>query len=136
MPLSDADSARALDAWLKEHLGNVERQAKVRAVADRLEDLTGCEYDDLDEALELATWPNLTRKRFLTAWRRLKADTVTSVTPDPPRAAPTRVAAPPPLPLSPSSNAPTTASASDDDATRDETPARRPAKKAKTKAPA
>ena len=108
----------------------------MRAVADRLEDLTGVEYDDLDEALELSTWPALVRKRFVGAWRRLKGDTVTSVTPDPPRAAPTRVAPPPPLPLSPASNAPTTASASDDDATRDEAPARRPAKKAKTKAPA
>ena len=28
----------------------------------------------LDEALELSTWPNLTRKRFISAWRRLKAD--------------------------------------------------------------
>ena len=114
MPLSDADSARALDAWLKEHVGSAERQAAVRAVADRLEDLTGCEYDDLDEALELATWPALTRKRFITAWRRLKAGTVTSVTPDPPRAAPTRVAAPPPLPLSPASSAGATAESDDD----------------------
>ena len=154
MPLSDADSARALDAWLQEHLGSADRRAAVRGVADRLEDLQGCEYDELDEALELSTWPNLTRKRFITAWRRLKADAAPmddfdelysevagapappSVTPDPPRAAPTRVAPPPPLPLSPSSNAPTTASASDDDATRDETPARRPAKKAKVKAKA
>ena len=138
MPLSDADAARALEAWLEKHLGSAERRATVRAVADRLEDLTGVEYDDLDEALELSTWPALVRKRFVGAWRRLKADNVSvpSVTPDPPRAAPTRVAAPPPLPLSPSSNAPTTASASDDDATRDETPARRPAKKAKVKAKA
>ena len=74
MPLSDADAARALDAWLKEHLGSAGRREAVRAVADRLEDLTGCEYDDLDEALELSTWPNLTRKRFVAAWRRLKAE--------------------------------------------------------------
>ena len=67
MPLSDADAARALDAWLQEHLGNEERRAAVRSVADRLEDLTGCEYDELDEALELSTWPNLTRKRLLAA---------------------------------------------------------------------
>ena len=53
MPLSDADAARALDAWLQEHVGSAERQARVRAVADRLEDLTGVEYDDLDEALDL-----------------------------------------------------------------------------------
>jgi len=38
MPLSDADSARALDAWLKEHLGSADRRGAVRAVADRLED--------------------------------------------------------------------------------------------------
>ena len=25
MPLSDADSARALDAWLQEHLGSADR---------------------------------------------------------------------------------------------------------------
>ena len=55
MPLSDADSARALDAWLKEHLGSADRRAAVRGVADRLEDLQGCEYDELDEALELST---------------------------------------------------------------------------------
>ena len=53
MPLSDADAARALDAWLKEHLGNEERRAAVRAVADRLEDLTGCEYGDLDGTSDL-----------------------------------------------------------------------------------
>ena len=45
MPLSDADAARALDVWLKEHLGSADRRAAVRAVADRLEDLTGVEYD-------------------------------------------------------------------------------------------
>ncbi len=166
MPLSDADAARALDAWLKEHLGSAGRREAVRAVADRLEDLTGCEYDDLDEALELSTWPNLTRKRFVAAWRRLKAEAAPmsaapgndtdddfdelysevagapappSVTPDAPRAAPTRVAAPPPLPLSPASSAgaPSTAdSASDDDATGDEPPARRPAEAKRTKATA
>ena len=27
MPLSDADAARALDAWLQEHVGSAERQA-------------------------------------------------------------------------------------------------------------
>jgi hypothetical protein len=142
MPLSDAEAARALDAWLQEHVGSAERRAAVRGVADRLEDLQGCEYDELDEALELSEWPALTRKRFISAWRRLKAEAIpmsaapgndtdddfdelysevagapASVTPDPPRAAPTRVAPPPPLPLSPASSAPSTAdSASDDDA--------------------
>ena len=119
MPLSDAESARALDAWLQEHLGSADRRAAVRGVADRLEDLQGCEYDELDEALELSTWPNLTRKRFLGAWRRLKGDAApASVTPDASRAAPPRVAAPPPLPLSPASSASATADESgpDDDA--------------------
>ena len=140
MPLSDADSARALDAWLQEHLGSADRRAAVRAVADRLEDLQGCEYDELDEALELSTWPrsrvssrlapleggrgavlgegNDTDDDFDELYSEV-AGAPASVTPDPPRAAPTRVAAPPPLPLSPASSAsaPSTAdSASDDDA--------------------
>mgnify|MGYP001288634029 CR=1 FL=1 len=139
MPLSDADSARALDAWLHEHLGSADRRAAVRGVADLLEDLQGCEYDELDEALELSEWPALTKKRFVSAWRRLKADAApissapgndtdddfdelysevagapASVTPDPPRAAPTRVAPPPPLPLSPASSAGATAESDDD----------------------
>ena len=94
MPLSDSDAAQALEAWVREHLGSAERQAAVRGVADRLEDLQGCEYEDLEEALELSTWPAMTRKRFVEAWRRLKADAAPAppvhVPPDPPRGQPLR----------------------------------------------
>ena len=94
MPLSDSDAAQALEAWVREHLGSAERQAAVRGVADRLEDLQDCEYDDLEETLELSSWPAMTRKRFVEAWRRLKADAAPAppvhVTPDPPRGQPLR----------------------------------------------
>ena len=42
-----------LDAWLKEHLGSADRRAAVRGVADRLEDLQGCEYDDQLQEIRL-----------------------------------------------------------------------------------
>ena len=109
MPLSDADAARALDAWLQEHVGSAERQAAVRGVADRLEDLTGLRVRRARRGAGAVDVARADAKRFVAAWRRLKADAARpprAVTPGPRRAR-RRPASrpPPPLPLSPASSA-------------------------------
>ena len=75
MPLSDADAARALDAWLKEHLGSADRRAAVRArrrSSGRLD--RAASTASSTRRWSLSTWPTLTRKRFVAAWRRFKAE--------------------------------------------------------------
>ena len=61
-----------LDAWLAEHIGCEQRRAEVRANVDCLSDFRVASLEDLEDALGLATWPALPKKRFLDAWRRLK----------------------------------------------------------------
>ena len=59
--------------WVNENVGSEDLRAKVTAVAVCLDDLKACELEDLEEELNLASWPGLAKKRFLKAWRALKA---------------------------------------------------------------
>ena len=59
--------------WVNENVGSEDLRAKVTAVVVCLDDLKACELEDLEEELHLASWPGLARKRFLNAWRALKA---------------------------------------------------------------
>lgn len=68
-----------LEAWLVENV-EAERRAAVRGAADCLDDLQGCDLEDLDEALELQTWPAPAREKFLDAWHALNKDDAPSST--------------------------------------------------------
>ena len=110
MPLSDADAARALDAWLKEHVGSADRRGSARArsrSSGRLDGLRVRRPRRGAGAVDVAQrWTRKRRPPSSGPGAGLEGDAApASVTPEPPRAAPTRVAAPPPLPLSPASSA-------------------------------
>ena len=80
-----------LDAWLAEHIGCEQRRAEVRANVDCLSDFRVASLEDLEDALGLAAWPALPKKRFLDAWRRLKDgedEAAPSSEPQRPRSAP------------------------------------------------
>ena len=62
-----------LESWLGENVETEEYRNRVRSVALGLGDLCACELEDLEEELNLASWPGLAKKRFLKAWRALKA---------------------------------------------------------------
>ena len=79
-----------LDAWLAEHIGCEQRRAEVRANVDCLSDFRVASLEDLEDALGLAAWPALPKKRFLDAWRRLKDEDETA--PQRPRSAPVSAA--------------------------------------------
>ena len=64
-----------LDAWLAEHIGCEQRRAEVRANVDCLSDFRVASLEDLEDALGLAAWPALPKKRFLDAWRRAPRST-------------------------------------------------------------
>ena len=84
-----------LDAWLAEHIGCEQRRAEVRANVDCLSDFRVASLEDLEDALGLAAWPALPKKRFLDAWRRLKDgedDAAPSSEPQRPRSAPVSAA--------------------------------------------
>ena len=84
-----------LDAWLTEHIGCEQRRADVRANVDCLSDFRVASLEDLEDALGLAAWPALPKKRFLDAWRRLKEgedEAAPSSEPQRPRSAPVSAA--------------------------------------------
>ena len=81
-----------LDAWLVEHIGCEQRRADVRANVDCLSDFRVASLEDLEDALGLAAWPALPKKRFLDAWRRLKDGEDASSEPQRPRSAPVSAA--------------------------------------------
>ena len=84
-----------LDAWLAEHIGCEQRRAEVRANVDCLSDFRVASLEDLEDALGLAAWPALPKKRFLDAWRRLKDgedEAAPSSEPQRPRSAPVSAA--------------------------------------------
>jgi hypothetical protein len=84
-----------LDAWLAEHIGCEQRRADVRANVDCLSDFRVASLEDLEDALGLAAWPALPKKRFLDAWRRLKDgedEAAPSSEPQRPRSAPVSAA--------------------------------------------
>ena len=62
-----------LDRWLGENVETDENRDRVRSAASGLGDLRACGLEDLQEELDLASWPGLAKKRFLKAWRVLKA---------------------------------------------------------------
>ena len=62
-----------LEDWLGENVETEENRDRVRSKASGLGDLLACGLEDLQEELDLASWPGLARKRFLNAWRALKA---------------------------------------------------------------
>ena len=83
-----------LDAWLTEHIGCEQRRAEVRANVDCLSDFRVASLEDLEDALGLAAWPALPKKRFLDA-RRLKEgedEAAPSSEPQRPRSAPVSAA--------------------------------------------
>ena len=67
------DAAAELDAWLKKHVAEP-RRALARGAASNLSDYATCEEADLEDVLQISTWPPLARSRFLRAWRKLKGD--------------------------------------------------------------
>ena len=84
-----------LDAWLAERIGCEQRRAEVRANVDCLSDFRVASLEDLEDALGLAAWPALPKKRFLDAWRRLKDgedEAAPSSEPQRPRSAPVSAA--------------------------------------------
>ena len=70
---ADLDAAAQLDAWLKKHVAEP-RRALARGAASNLSDYATCEEADLEDVLQISTWPPLARSRFLRAWRKLKGD--------------------------------------------------------------
>ena len=68
-----AESSRELQMWLGANVSEAYRAA-VSAVADSLEDLRSSDLDELEAVLALNSWPVLTRRRFVDAWRELKGD--------------------------------------------------------------
>ena len=67
------DAAAELDAWLKIHVAEP-RRTLARGAASNLSDFATCEAEDLEDCLQISTWPPLARSRFLRAWRKLKGD--------------------------------------------------------------
>ena len=67
------DAAAELDAWLQEHVAEP-RRTLARGAASNLSDFATCEAEDLEDCLQISTWPPLARSRFLRAWRKLKGD--------------------------------------------------------------
>jgi hypothetical protein len=59
--------------WLGANVSEAYR-APVLAVADSLEDLRSSDLDELEDVLALNSWPVLTRRRFIDAWRELKGE--------------------------------------------------------------
>ena len=70
---ADLDAAAELDAWLREHVAEP-RRTLARGAASNLSDFATCEAEDLEDCLQISTWPPLARSRFLRAWRKLKGD--------------------------------------------------------------
>ena len=70
---ADPDAAAQLDAWLKKHVAEP-RRALACGAASNLSDYATCEEADLEDVLQISTWPPLARSRFLRAWRKLKGD--------------------------------------------------------------
>ena len=70
---ADLNAAAELDAWLKTHVAEP-RRALARAAASNLSDYATCEEADLEDVLQISTWPPLARSRFVRAWRKLKGD--------------------------------------------------------------
>ena len=70
---ADLDAAAQLDAWLKKHVAEP-RRTLARGAASNLSDYATCEEADLEDVLQISTWPPLARSRFLRAWRKLKGD--------------------------------------------------------------
>ena len=60
------DAAAQLDAWLKKHVAEP-RRALARDAASNLSDFATCEAEDLEDCLQISTWPPLARSRFLRA---------------------------------------------------------------------
>ncbi|CAH0373144.1 unnamed protein product [Pelagomonas calceolata] len=67
------DAAAELDAWLQKHVAEP-RRTLAREAASNLSDFATCEEADLEDVLQISTWPPLARSRFLRAWRKLKGD--------------------------------------------------------------
>ena len=63
-----------LEDWLNRNVETEQYRSRVRCVALGLGDLCACELVDLEEDLDLASWPSLAKKRFLKAWRALKKE--------------------------------------------------------------
>ena len=61
-----------LERWVEAHVANVGRRRSVLDAAESLEDLKACDAEELEEILDLSTWPRLARQRFLGAWAQLK----------------------------------------------------------------
>ena len=61
-----------LERWVEAHVANVGRRRSVLDAAESLEDLKACDAEELEEILDLNTWPRLARQRFLGAWAQLK----------------------------------------------------------------
>ena len=101
-------------SWLREHIDCDEYRDRVRSVALGLGDLRACELEDLEEALDLASWPVLAKKRFLKAWRELKEEGAAAPSEEAPRPPsppspgpqPAQEAAPAPAPPAPPAPAP------------------------------
>ena len=70
---ADLAAAAELDAWLKKHVAEP-RRTLARGAASSLADYATCEEADLEDVLQISTWPPLARSRFLRAWRKLKGD--------------------------------------------------------------
>ena len=70
---ADLDAAAELDAWLKKHVAEP-RRALAKGAASNLSDYATCEEADLEDVLQISTWPPLARSRFLRACRKLKGD--------------------------------------------------------------
>ena len=68
-----AEGSRELQMWLGANVSEGYRAA-VSAVADTLEDLRCSDLDELESLLALNSWPVLTRRRFVDAWRELKGE--------------------------------------------------------------
>ena len=68
-----AEGSRELQMWLGANVSESYRAA-VLAVADCLEDLRSSDLDELEAVLALNSWPVLTRRRFVDAWRELKGE--------------------------------------------------------------
>ena len=62
----------ALEEWLNRNVETEQYRSRVRCVALGLGDLCACELVDLEEDLDLASWPAAARIRFVRAWRELK----------------------------------------------------------------
>ena len=65
-----------LNTWVGANVSEGYR-ASVLAVADGLEDLRSSDLDELEDLLALNSWPVLTRRRFVDAWRELKGEGAT-----------------------------------------------------------